>query len=143
MRKPRLALTQGDPAGVGPETIAGAWSDPTIHDSCEPLVIGHPEILRAAVRLRATPAEVVEISAPEEARPSHGVIPCLAVGSADVLDVRPGTIDPRAGHAAYQAIVLAAELALAGRYRYQVINDNMDQAVQDICRILTCLWEKS
>jgi guanylate kinase len=35
------------------------------------------------------------------------------------------------------------ELALAGRYRYQVINDNMDQAVQEICGILTREWEKS
>ena len=29
------------------------------------------------------------------------------------------------------------ELALADRYQYQVINDNMDQAVQEICAILT------
>ena len=28
------------------------------------------------------------------------------------------------------------ELALAGRYQYQVINDDMDQAVQEICAIL-------
>jgi guanylate kinase len=35
------------------------------------------------------------------------------------------------------------ELALAGRYRYQVINDNMDQAVEEICDILTREWEKS
>jgi guanylate kinase len=35
------------------------------------------------------------------------------------------------------------ELPLAGRYRYQVINDNMDQAVQEICDILTREWETS
>jgi guanylate kinase len=35
------------------------------------------------------------------------------------------------------------ELAQADRYQYQVINDQMDQAVQDICRILTSQWEKS
>jgi guanylate kinase len=35
------------------------------------------------------------------------------------------------------------ELALAGRYRHQVINDDMDQAVQDICGILTNEWEKT
>jgi len=31
----------------------------------------------------------------------------------------------------------AQELALAQRYRYQVINDDMDQAVEEICDILT------
>ncbi len=35
------------------------------------------------------------------------------------------------------------ELPLAGRYGHQVINDDMDQAVQEICDILTREWEKS
>ena len=34
------------------------------------------------------------------------------------------------------------ELILAGRYQYQVINDDMDQAVREICEILTTEWEK-
>ena len=35
------------------------------------------------------------------------------------------------------------ELAQAGRYRYQVINDRLDQAVREICGLLTTEWEKS
>jgi guanylate kinase len=35
------------------------------------------------------------------------------------------------------------ELALADRYQYQVINDDMDQAVRDINEILTNQWERS
>jgi guanylate kinase len=35
------------------------------------------------------------------------------------------------------------ELAAAEKYQHQVINDNLDQAVEDICAILTRLWEKS
>jgi guanylate kinase len=35
------------------------------------------------------------------------------------------------------------ELAQAGHYRYQVINDDMDQAVRDICGILTREWERT
>jgi guanylate kinase len=34
------------------------------------------------------------------------------------------------------------ELAQASRYQYQVINDDMDQAVRDICGILTNEWER-
>ena len=33
------------------------------------------------------------------------------------------------------------ELTLADRYRYQVINDDVDQAVKQICNILTNQWE--
>lgn len=105
----------GDPAGVGPEIIVGAWAQPAIHELCCPLVVGQPEILRRAVRLWQVKAEVVEIASPEEATPSAGVIPCLSSGSPDVLDVKPGTIDARAGQAAYEAVVTAARLALARR----------------------------
>jgi guanylate kinase len=35
------------------------------------------------------------------------------------------------------------ELLQAKRYRYQVINDDKQQAVEDICGILTNEWEKS
>lgn len=35
------------------------------------------------------------------------------------------------------------ELALADRYQYQVINDNMDQAVHELCGILTSHWEST
>ena len=43
------------------------------------------------------------------------VIPCLPCGSDDVLEVEAGKIDARAGQAAYDALVMATRLALAGR----------------------------
>ena len=55
MGSPRIAITLGDPAGVGPETIVGAWSDPAVHEFCRPLVVGHPEIVRRAVRAAEEP----------------------------------------------------------------------------------------
>lgn len=33
-----------------------------------------------------------------------------------------------------------SELALAGQYRYQVINDDVERAVREICEILTSEW---
>jgi len=105
----------GDPAGIGPEIIVGAWTETVVHDWCRPLVVGHPEIIRRAVRLWQTGVEVKEIESPEQARPSPDVIPCIPCGSADALDVAPGTLDARAGQAAYDAVVMAIRLALAGQ----------------------------
>jgi 4-phospho-D-threonate 3-dehydrogenase / 4-phospho-D-erythronate 3-dehydrogenase len=113
--KPLIAVTQGDPAGVGPEIIVAAWNDVAVHDHCRPVVVGHPAILRRAAELWQTGQKVVEIGSPEEAEPSAAVIPCIPVGGDDVLDVPPGTIDARTGEAAYQAVVAAARLALAGQ----------------------------
>jgi len=115
MQQPLVAITMGDPAGIGPETIVGAWSDPALHAACRPIVVGHPEIIRRAVSLLGAGLEVVEIVSPEEWPLSRGAIACLPACSGDVLDAPPATLDRRCGQAAYDAVLLAAELALAGR----------------------------
>jgi 4-hydroxy-L-threonine phosphate dehydrogenase PdxA len=113
-KKPLIAVTIGDPAGVGPEIIAGAWAESVVHDWCRPLVVGQPEIIRRAVRLWGRNLKVVEIDSPSAALPSPDTIPCLPCGSAEALEVRPGQLDARAGQAAYDAVVAAVRLALAG-----------------------------
>jgi 4-hydroxythreonine-4-phosphate dehydrogenase len=40
--KPRVAITAGDPAGIGPEVAARAAADPRVLDVCEPIVYGPP-----------------------------------------------------------------------------------------------------
>jgi len=105
----------GDPAGVGPEIIVGAWTETVVHEWCRPVVLGHPEIIRRAVRLWQTGVAVAEIDSPEQADPSPGVIPCIRCGSDEMLRVSPRTLDARAGQAAYDAVVAAARLALDGK----------------------------
>ncbi len=113
--RPTVALTMGDPAGVGPEIIVGAWQHPELLRFARPVVVGHAEIIRRAIELWGLDAEVVETSSVAAVQPTEKIIPCLHRGSDAVLDVRPGTIDPRAGQAAYDAVVAAARLALAGK----------------------------
>jgi 4-hydroxythreonine-4-phosphate dehydrogenase len=112
---PLLAITMGDPGGIGPETIAGAWRCAAVHACCRPFVVGHPEIMRRATKLRGTGVRVVPIGSPERAEPSPDVMPCLAYGADDALAAPAGAIDARGGQAAYEAVMLAADLALAGR----------------------------
>jgi 4-hydroxythreonine-4-phosphate dehydrogenase len=38
MALPRIALTVGDPAGIGPEIVRKATSDPRVRELCEPIV---------------------------------------------------------------------------------------------------------
>ena len=67
-RKPKMAITLGDPAGIGPETVIQAMASPLIHDVCDPFVIGHPDSLEAAARAMGVPApEVNIITEPEQA----------------------------------------------------------------------------
>src|SRR2546426_11332519 len=40
--KPRVAITMGDPAGIGPEVAARAAADPRVLAACEPRLYGPP-----------------------------------------------------------------------------------------------------
>jgi 4-hydroxythreonine-4-phosphate dehydrogenase len=40
--KPRIAITVGDPAGIGPEIARRAAADPRVLDVCEPILYGPP-----------------------------------------------------------------------------------------------------
>jgi 4-hydroxythreonine-4-phosphate dehydrogenase len=113
--KPLIAITLGDPAGIGPEVIVGAWTETVVHEWCRPMIVGHPGVVRRAIELWQTDLHVQEISSPDEAEPSHDVIPCLTCGDDDAIDIKPGHLDARAGQAAYEAVVAAARLALAGK----------------------------
>jgi 4-hydroxythreonine-4-phosphate dehydrogenase len=88
-----IALTMGDPAGIGPEIIAAAWEQLKKIPNCCIVVYGHPEVIRRAAVLRKIDAK----------------IDCLPCCSDDVLDVPPGTIDARSGRAAYQSILRAID----------------------------------
>jgi 4-hydroxythreonine-4-phosphate dehydrogenase len=117
--RPRVALTMGDVAGIGPEVIARAWADPVLHDLCAPLVIGDPEVLQKALRLVRSSAAIQLLDRPEGASPSALLVSCLPVsagpGSASLHDLPAGTVDARAGRAAYDCLITAIDLALAGR----------------------------
>ncbi|MEQ1757992.1 MAG: 4-hydroxythreonine-4-phosphate dehydrogenase PdxA [Vicinamibacterales bacterium] len=41
--KPRVALTVGDPSGIGPEIAAKAMADPRVRAACEPVLYGPPD----------------------------------------------------------------------------------------------------
>jgi len=119
-KKPLLAVTMGDAAGVGPEVIVRAWDNPVVHEHCRPVVLGHPQILQRAVELVGQDCQVREIVDSNELSglpPNKKTLPCLRVGDDDLLDVSPGSVDRRTGHAAYEAVVRAAEGSLAGEFQ--------------------------
>ncbi len=126
---PLVAITLGDPAGIGPEVIVRAWAGGTLQRWCRPLVVGHPQWLRRAATLLGVPIEVIQLAGPEDlnrfamSQPTSsmaagvsqvGPIFCVAVGGESLLHVRPGTIDPAGGEAAVGAVVKATQWALLG-----------------------------
>lgn len=111
--RPLIAITTGDPAGIGPEIIVAAWADPRVHGVCRPVVVGYSEYLRRAAALRKSSVQIQVCDDPQKARSTPDVITCVPPGQDRAPPVQVGRIDPRAGQAAFEAILLGAELALA------------------------------
>jgi 4-hydroxythreonine-4-phosphate dehydrogenase len=116
---PRVALTLGDVAGIGPEVAVRAALDPRVLEVCGPALVGRPEIVERVVGRLGLCAEVaVHASLAEwrqtDSKPLVGRLDVCVAGSADAAEAPIGTIDARAGRAAYDALIAATDAALAG-----------------------------
>jgi 4-hydroxythreonine-4-phosphate dehydrogenase len=109
---PRLLITMGDVAGIGPEIIARAW--PELTRLCLPVVVGDPGWLRQALNLVGSAAQVAPVQHPGETVPSPDRIPCLSASQEPLDDVKVGCVSDRAGKAAYDFLCRAIDLTLAG-----------------------------
>jgi 4-hydroxythreonine-4-phosphate dehydrogenase len=108
---PRLALTMGDVAGIGPEIIARALMEGELTSFCQPVVVGHPELLRRALRQIGGTLEFTTVDQPRDVGTES--IACWNPGGDDVLNVVPGEIQAAAGKAAHDYLIAATRVALA------------------------------
>jgi 4-hydroxythreonine-4-phosphate dehydrogenase len=109
---PRLLITLGDVAGVGPEIVARAW--PQLFAHCRPVVVGDPAWLRRGLELVGSATVVKPVRHPAEAEPSPDVMPCIAGGDQDLSGVQVGKVSAAAGRAAYDFLCRAIDATLAG-----------------------------
>jgi 4-hydroxythreonine-4-phosphate dehydrogenase len=112
-QRPRLLITLGDVAGIGPEIVARAW--PELVALGHPIVVGDVDWLRRALPLVGSDAVVVAIRQPEEARATPHIIPCLPGSTQDLHAVETGHVSAAAGRAAYDFLCMAIDLTRAGR----------------------------
>lgn len=112
---PLVAITMGDAAGTGPEIITKSLALPELRAVCRPVVIGDAAAMTRALRFTGVSLKVHAIKDVAEATSAPGEIDVLDLANLDLATLKLGHVDPQAGHAAYEYIKLATELALAGR----------------------------
>jgi 4-phospho-D-threonate 3-dehydrogenase / 4-phospho-D-erythronate 3-dehydrogenase len=112
---PLVAITMGDAAGTGPEIITKSLALPELRAVCRPVVIGDAAAMTRALRFTGVSLNVRAIKDVAEATSAPGEIDVLDLANLDLTTLKLGHVDPQAGHAAYEYIKLATELALAGR----------------------------
>lgn len=100
MTLPRIAVTMGDPAGIGPELCLRLLAQAEVARVCTPLIFGDAGVLRRVAEKLALPF-------------APGAVRDLA--AIDAAEVVPGQVDARCGEAAYRYVVAAIDAALAGK----------------------------
>lgn len=110
-RRP-IAVTVGDPAGIGPEIVIRLFADGTPQPA---VAVGDIAALRRAASLLGRDVDVVSVAWDGPFDCKAGDIPVIA--TSDIADVVWGRVDARCGRAAHDAIVAAARAAIDGRAR--------------------------
>ncbi len=118
-----IAITLGDPAGIGPEITAKALNDPELYSRCKPLVIGDAAVLQRACRFVGLDTlEIHPVTDPQQGLYRPGTIDVYEMGIVKPEDFPLGQVSPQAGNAAFCYVRKAIELAMAGQVDATVTN---------------------
>lgn len=109
-RKKKLAITMGDPGGVGPEIIVKSFISPKVKNICIPIVIGDSNIIKEALHILKVPLKLKIISSPDEAIHLKNTLHCIDIGV--VKKFKKNKPTAKGGHACVCYIKNAVELAL-------------------------------
>jgi 4-hydroxythreonine-4-phosphate dehydrogenase len=114
-RRPVIAITLGDPVGIGPEVVAKALASGQVHRWARPVVIGSVPVLDKAFALIDSSMQARGVEHPDE-EVGDGEVAVYEAIVPEGLDALPyGKESAEAGEASVVWVKLAAELALAGK----------------------------
>jgi 4-hydroxythreonine-4-phosphate dehydrogenase len=117
---PYIGITMGDPAGIGPEIIAMALTDPMLYESCRPVVLGDSAVFSDTIsRISEKAPESIlkevlihNISNPAQAQGKPGVIDLIPLSDLGSGSIEPGRPAVAGGKAMVNYILRAVDMAL-------------------------------
>ncbi|WEF11413.1 D-threonate 4-phosphate dehydrogenase [Pectobacterium actinidiae] len=108
-----IAVTMGDPAGIGPEIIIKSLAEGEL-SGASAVVVGCVQTMRRILALNIVPAvELNVIDKPADAVFAPGVINIIDEPLEDPQALKPGVVQAQAGDLAYRCIQKATALAMA------------------------------
>lgn len=113
-RKPVIAISLGDPGGIGPEIIVRALARDDVRSACLPLVFGDAALLGEAAGLCGVEVNTQAVDSWHAAKPSaDGIVVVEPPGLRGTDYVRGRVAEPN-GRAAIEWITLATQATVAG-----------------------------
>jgi 4-hydroxythreonine-4-phosphate dehydrogenase len=114
--KPILAVTLGDPAGIGPEIVSAALADPMSTQRANGIIVGDLVAVERAIKVQNLNVKTKKISAVSEAEFIPGVLNVFDINISSA-NLTMGKVSVEGGRAAIEAIEVATRLALDGQVK--------------------------
>ncbi len=114
-KKPLLAVTIGDPSGIGPEVVAKSLQDQSIYEILRPVLIGTVSVVENALKTIGSDDQVVGIDSASEAKCEPGTIEVLSPGDWEGTAFPVGKHDAGSGAASHLWVEEAAKMCMAGQ----------------------------
>lgn len=108
----RIAITVGDPAGIGGEIAVKALSHASVYVQTQPILVGDTAVLEDALRITGLDLKLHRITDVSQAEGRYGIIDYLDTGVMCPGSWQYGEVSARCGDAAFSYVVTAIRLAL-------------------------------
>ncbi|WP_156906709.1 4-hydroxythreonine-4-phosphate dehydrogenase PdxA [Desulforegula conservatrix] len=112
--KPLVAITMGDPAGIGPEIVIKALNFKEIYDHCRPFVVGDKNLIGWLNTKNKSDSDIVEINSPDKAIYRTGTINIINTSNLNPENLKWGQATPETGAAMTSYILKAVEMVSKG-----------------------------
>jgi 4-hydroxythreonine-4-phosphate dehydrogenase len=128
--KPKLAITMGDPAGIGPELCIKALVRQETYQICNPVIIGALSPLQKAAEAAGIQCLSFNvITSVKEACFTHGTIDVLDIWDLDFNSIEPGKVSKISGGHSFNYVKTAIDLALSKDVDATVTNAISKEAI--------------
>lgn len=110
--KQKIAITLGDPAGIGPEIVLKSAIDARVKEKCIPIIIGDLSVMERFKKVCGIDIDFEVISDTANLEDDHSKTYVMDLKLIDENEFEIGKVDGKCGHASFKYIEKATQLAM-------------------------------
>lgn len=115
MKKSLIAVSLGDPAGIGPEIVARSIADRDLFAITDCIVVGDKKVMENAIRITGENLTVNVVEDPSEGDYRRNILNLIDLDNIDMDRFEFGKVNAMCGRAAFEYIEKSIQLAMAGK----------------------------
>ena len=113
--KPLLAVTIGDPSGIGPEVVAKSLQNRSMYTLMRPVLIGSVLCAQKALNDINSTDTVIEVGSPSDVKAEPGLIEVISPSDWEGTEFPTGEHDAGSGSASHLWVEEAAKMCMSGQ----------------------------